>query len=159
MTEPETHLTVIPAVTVPDRWSRTKMAEFLRVLGATHSVSEAARSVGVSRQSAYRLRARLRGEPFDIAWDAALQSGYEALRQAALERALHGVELPVYHRGELIGTRRAFDERLTVFLLSDRNRHRQPMSHLQSERQRNWSARFDDLVERVRLGQPFGRGE
>jgi len=44
------------------------MAEFLRQLAATHSVSAAARSVGMSRQSAYKLRDRLKGEPFDIAW-------------------------------------------------------------------------------------------
>ena len=95
-----------------ERWNKRKMADFLRVLAAEQSVAAAARSVGMSRQSAYKLRNRLKGEPFDIAWEAALQHGYDALHQAALERALHGVEVPVWHRGELVGTRRHYDERL-----------------------------------------------
>lgn len=40
-----------------DRWCQARMADFLSALAATHSVAEAARSVGMSRQSAYRLRA------------------------------------------------------------------------------------------------------
>jgi molybdenum-dependent DNA-binding transcriptional regulator ModE len=58
-----------------DRWNKFKMAKFLQRLAATHSVSAAARSVGMSRQSAYKLRARLKGEPFDIAWEAAFRHG------------------------------------------------------------------------------------
>ena len=53
----------------PDRWNKPRMAAFLRELAACHSVSAAARSVGMSRQSAYRLRARLKGEPFDLGWE------------------------------------------------------------------------------------------
>lgn len=131
------------------------MAEFLRVLGATHSVSAAARAVGVSRQSAYRLRARQKGAPFDLGWEAAVQSGYDALHQAALERALHGVEVPVYHKGELVGSRRAFDERLTVFLLSARNRHYQPRGYWQAQSRDLWAGRLEELIERVRLGLPL----
>ena len=33
---------------------------------------------------------------------------------------VHGVEVPHYHQGELIGTSRKFDERLTVALLAMR---------------------------------------
>ena len=97
------------------------MAMFLRELAATQTVSAAAKAVGMSRNSAYRLRARLKGEPFDIAWEAAFQHGYDALAQAALERALYGVEVPVWYKGEQVGTTRRFDEGLTRFLLSSRN--------------------------------------
>lgn len=93
------------------------MAAFLRALATTHSVSEAARSVGMSRQSAYKLRARLKGKPFDLAWDAAFHQSYQNLPYAALDRALNGIEVPHYYKGELIGTSRRFDERLTVALL------------------------------------------
>ncbi len=72
------------------------MADFLRMLAATHSVSRAAQSVGMSRQSAYKLRSRLKGEPFDIAWETAFRHGYDNLAHAALERALNGVEVPHY---------------------------------------------------------------
>ena len=60
------------------------MAEFLRQLAATHSVSRAARAVGMSRQSAYKLRNRLKGQPFDIAWEAAFRQGYDNLAHTAL---------------------------------------------------------------------------
>jgi len=105
-----------------DGWSRAKQARFLRELAATHCVSAAARSVGMGRQSAYKLRNRLRGEPFDIAWQCAFRRQYDALAEAALERALTGVEVPHFHKGELIHVSRRFDERLTVALLALRER-------------------------------------
>lgn len=99
------------------RWTNRKMAEFLRTLAATHSVKDAARSVGMSRQSAYRLRSRLKGKAFAAAWDQAFRHSYDNLPYAALERALHGVEMPHYYKGELIGTSRRYNEQLTVTLL------------------------------------------
>lgn len=66
----------------------SKMAEFLRQLAATHSVSAAARRVGMSRNSAFRLRNRLMGEPFDIAWEAAFRHGYDNLVHSALDREI-----------------------------------------------------------------------
>src|SRR5688500_12485352 len=52
-----------------------------------------ARAVGMSRNSAYKLRARLKGQPFDIAWEAAFRHGYDDLPYAALELALEGEEV------------------------------------------------------------------
>ena len=37
-----------------------------------------------------------------------------------MDRALNGVEEPVYHRGELVGTRRVYNDRLLMFLLRNR---------------------------------------
>ncbi len=53
-------------------WTRAKMAAFIDELWATQSVSRAARSVGMGRQSAYKLRKRLAGQPFAEAWDDAV---------------------------------------------------------------------------------------
>ena len=50
-----------------NEWTRAKMAAFLGELAATLSVSRAARSVGMGRQSAYKLRKR--SAPFAAAWD------------------------------------------------------------------------------------------
>lgn len=111
---------VLPTVR-PECWTRQRQAEFLVALAATHSVAAAAREVGMSRQSAYKLRARLHGEPFDLAWSAAVHSAFDRLIEAALERAVNGVEVPQYHKGELVGTSRRYDERLTVALLSHRH--------------------------------------
>ena len=99
------------------RWTKCKMAAFLRALAATHSVKAAAKSVGMSRQSAYRLRARLKGKAFDAAWYEAFHHSYHNLPYAALERAMNGTEVPHYYKGEVVGTSRRYDERLTVALL------------------------------------------
>jgi len=105
-----------PQATEP-RWTTRKMTEFLRALAAMHSVKDAAKAVGMSRQSAYKLRSRLKGLAFDAAWDEVFKHSYENLPYAALERALNGIEVPHYYKGELIGTSRRYDERLTVALL------------------------------------------
>lgn len=144
--------TDLPDIDPDDRWSKPKMAEFLRMLAAHQSVSAAARAVGMSRQSAYKLRNRLKGEPFDIAWEAAFQHGYDALHQAALERALHGVEVPVFHKGELVGTRRHFDERLTVFLLARRNAVGAQRLSRYGAAAEFWSERWERMLQNVEHG-------
>ena len=98
-------------------WTRTRQAEFLRQLAATQCVATAARSVGLSRQSAYKLRNRLRGEPFDIAWQCAFRRQFDTLAEIALDRAVNGIEVPHYYKGELVGTHRVFDGALTLALL------------------------------------------
>lgn len=112
--------TITPPDHRHDGWSPARQAEFLRQLAASHCVSKAARSVGMGRQSAYKLRARLKGEPFDIAWRAAFRRQYDALLEAMVERAIHGVEVPHFHNGELIHTSRRYDERAAVALLAGR---------------------------------------
>lgn len=139
----------------PDRWCKARMADFLRALAGTHNVAEAARSVGMSRQSAYRLRARLKGQPFDIAWEAAFQHGYDALHQAALERALHGVEVPVFHQGEQVGAYRKYDERLTCFLLARRNAFGAQVLGRYAAAAEFWSERWDRLLDEVEQGPAF----
>lgn len=128
------------------------MADFLRMLAASQNVSAAAKSVGMSRQSAYKLRARLKGAPFDIAWEAAFRHGYDNLAHAALERALNGVEVPHYYRGELVGTSRRYDERLTVALLAMRNRSGAPLMGRYGAAAEYYGERWDALLERVGTG-------
>lgn len=131
------------------------MAHFLQELAATHSVAAAVKAVGMSRQSAYRLRARLKGEPFDIAWETAFQHGYDALAQAALERALHGVEVPHFHKGELVHVSRKYDERLTVFLLAARNAHGAQQLSRYGAASEFWSESWDRLLARIKEGSAF----
>lgn len=136
----------------PDRWNKFKMAGFLRELAACHSVSAAARSVGMSRQSAYRLRARLKGEPFDLGWETAFQHSYDALHQAALERALHGIAVPVFFNGEQIGTRQHYDERLTCFLLAARNRGGAQQLGRYRAGADYYAQRWDELLHHIETG-------
>ncbi|MGB7408345.1 MAG: hypothetical protein WA908_07550 [Pontixanthobacter sp.] len=133
-------------------WTPAKQAAFLRELSASHNVTAAARAVGMSRQSAYKLRMRLRGEPFDAAWKAAFATRFDVLAETALDRALNGVEVPHYYNGELIGTSRRYDERLTLALLAARG-------NFASDRDATYHSasafRSDDLaglIERVGAG-------
>jgi hypothetical protein len=135
------------------RWTAQRMARFLRELSATHSVAAAARSVGMSRQSAYRLRSRLKGHPFDLAWDVAFQHSYDNLAHAALERALNGVEMPVFFAGEQVGSYRRFDERLTVALLAmATQRGRVPALGRHAGEAARHAGRFEALVAEIEGG-------
>ena len=135
-----------------DHWTSAKMAAFLRQLSASHSVSAAARSVGMSRQSAYRLRSRLKGKAFDVAWDVAFHHSYDNLAHAALERALNGVEMPVFFQGEQVGSYRKFDERLTVALLAMSTPGNVPVL-ARNASDAEWHApRFEALVDAVERG-------
>ncbi|MDD3798766.1 MAG: hypothetical protein PHE36_06260 [Novosphingobium sp.] len=134
------------------RWTPERQARFLRHLGATHSVSAAARAVGMSRQSAYQLRNRLKGEPFDAAWTAAFRTQCDRLAEAALERARNGVEVPYYYKGELVGTHRVFNERLTLALLSMRDELMPPHRPRHAEEEMYPPDDFAALVERVETG-------
>ena len=98
------------------------MVGFLRELAVCHNVSQAARSVGMGRQSAYKLRNRLEGTPFALAWEVALETGLQQLAHALMDRALNGEEVPHYYQGELIGTSRKYDNRLAAWLMENPNR-------------------------------------
>lgn len=125
-TNPAAPLEPAQEVAKPKRgfWTPERQTLFLRTLAATHNVAKAARAAGMTRQSAYELRGRLKGEPFDLCWEAALLCGLDALADAAIERALNGVEVPHFHKGELIHTSRRYDEKLTIALLALRERKR-----------------------------------
>ena len=134
-------------------WSRARQAGFLRALSATHSIKEAARSVGMSRQSAYRLRSRLKGQAFDLAWEVAFHHSYDVLAHAALERALNGTEVPVFFQGEQVGSYRRFDERLTVALLQWSTAGNVPVLGKRGAEAERHAGRFEALVGQVEAGE------
>src|SRR5260221_146924 len=55
-----------------DGWTAERQLRFLAALSKTRSVTWAARAVGMSRESAYRLRGRPNAELFAALWDRAL---------------------------------------------------------------------------------------
>ncbi|WP_305096731.1 hypothetical protein [Croceibacterium aestuarii] len=62
----------VPVRTRRDGWTIERQADFLGLLAETGSVIGACEAVGMSRKSAYRLRALPGAESFAAAWDAAL---------------------------------------------------------------------------------------
>ena len=141
-----------------DGWDLDRQVAFLRALSATHSVTEAAQSVGRSRQSAYRLRSRLKGGPFDLAWEVAFHHSFDVLAHAALERALNGVERPVFYQGEQVGSYRRFDEGLTVALLRSQTLRGNPAFGRLKPMAERHARDFESLLAKLQAGEPVETG-
>jgi hypothetical protein len=99
-------------------WSPQRQRRFIAALAAMGSVLHAARAVGMTKQSAYNLRARPGAESFASAWDLALHMGYDEMFGQAMDRALNGVITPRFYRGKQVGTRHSFDHRLAMAALN-----------------------------------------
>ena len=115
----------VPVRRVPryDGWTDEKMRRFIEALADTGQVSLAAKAVGMSRESAYRLRRSAHAAAFARAWDAARHHAGSFLEDVAFERAIEGIEQNVYNEyGEVICTKRVPNDRLLMFLL----RHLKP---------------------------------
>lgn len=59
----------VPLRARADGWTPERQAKFVGLLAETGSVADAARRVGMSRESAHRLRRRAGAESFAHAWD------------------------------------------------------------------------------------------
>jgi hypothetical protein len=62
-----------------DGWTRDRQAIFIIALRRMRNVTRAAAAAGMSRESAYRLRARPSAAGFAAAWDRALRRAAEAM--------------------------------------------------------------------------------
>lgn len=92
-----------------DGWSAERQQRFIAALAETCSVNAAARAVGSTRTSAYRLRGRPGAQSFAAAWDNALSCARAERFDILFERATVGVLVPRRYRGEFIGTRHFSD--------------------------------------------------
>lgn len=112
-----------------DGWSEARQCGFLVQLYVTGTVTAAARGVGMTRASAYRLRAREGAESFAAAWDrvllppgsgrcAAPGEDFRKVTNATLAWRLEtGLVQPVVYRGRMVGMRRKPDNSALFRLL------------------------------------------
>jgi hypothetical protein len=84
----------VPTRTRRDGWTVERQADFLGMLAETGSVIGACETVGMSRKSAYRLRALPGAESFAAAWDAAL--GMPVRKVTPPSPVLWDCDLPVH---------------------------------------------------------------
>ena len=106
-----------------DGWTDEKQRRFIETLADTGQVALAAAAVGLSRESAYRLRRQPHAAAFARAWDAARHHAGAFLEDVAFDRAIAGEERPVFNEyGEVIATKRVINDRILIFLL----RHLKP---------------------------------
>lgn len=107
----------VPLRARADGWTLVRQCGFLAELYLTGSVTAAARAVGMTRMSAYRLRARRGAESFAHAWDRVLTppgsgrskappTDWRKVTTAQIIRRLEtGLVRPVLHRGQMVGIR------------------------------------------------------
>lgn len=84
-----------------DGWTAVRQGEFIGWLAQIGSVAEAAARVGVSRESAYRLRRRAEAQGFARAWDFAAAGGIHIAGAAKFTPA----DLPAAALGGLVHVR------------------------------------------------------
>ena len=102
-----------------DGWSDAKQRNFIETLADGGSVSDAARAVGMSASTAYRLRRSPGGEAFARAWDAAVAQAVSMLVDVAFDRAINGTVEPVLDaNGRRVGSRHRPGDRMLMFLLA-----------------------------------------
>lgn len=92
-----------------------RLDDFLLNLAETADVTVAAERTGLRRSTVYKLRKT--APAFAARWDEALYLGTERLQDKAMRHALQGVERPVWHAGQQVGTATQHDHRLLQFLL------------------------------------------
>jgi hypothetical protein len=103
-----------------DGWTPERQRLFIEALADKGSVRAAAHAVNMTPEGAYLLRRHPEAGEFRKAWHAALALGVQRLEDVAMDRALNGIEVPVYHFGAVIGTRRVYNDRLLMFMLRNR---------------------------------------
>jgi hypothetical protein len=120
-----------------DGFSPERQEQFVEHLRATASMTDAARLTGISRSTAYNLYNSPDAGAFRTAVDAALDATQGLLEATALERAIKGQEEIVYYRGQRVGVRWKYDNRLLMSLLRARN----PLKYAPLNEIEGWLAR------------------
>ncbi|HEX8486793.1 hypothetical protein [Sphingomonas sp.] len=105
-----------------DGWTADRQRAFIAALAETGSVSHAAARINMAKEGAYQLRMAPGADSFRKAWAAALDYGVQQLADLAIDRAREGVPVPVFYNGEQVGEKRAYNDRLLMFIL----RHHMP---------------------------------
>ena len=101
-------------------WTAETQRAFIAALGQCGCVARAARAVGMTSRSAYRLLEADGADSFAEAWDQAIARGIDALREQAIDRALNGMWVPVMRKGKIVRMEHRYNDRLCIALLSGR---------------------------------------
>ncbi|HEX8381605.1 MAG TPA: hypothetical protein VF619_13775 [Allosphingosinicella sp.] len=105
-----------------DGWTPERQRGFIAALARCGSVTAAAKHVGMSASSAYRLLDRKGSESFAEAWDIAAEMGRDRIRDCTIDRARNGAWVPVMRRGKIVRMEFRHFDRLAIAILSGRER-------------------------------------
>jgi hypothetical protein len=90
-------------------------AAFIARLADTRNVTVAAQDAGIARRTAFELRTR--DPDFAAEWLDAEEAASDLLEHEARERAMKGIEEPVYYHGKEVGSVRRYSETLLLMFL------------------------------------------
>ncbi|HEX8262130.1 MAG TPA: hypothetical protein VF547_04580 [Allosphingosinicella sp.] len=114
----ELAFTPVPVRARYDGWAVERQKWFVLRLALGGCVSVAAKGVGMTRKSAYRLRDRPGAESFAAAWDRAQGWGRDRTVDVSLERSLLGERVPIVRNGRVVGEVVRHDNRLAMAVLN-----------------------------------------
>ncbi len=101
--------------------SRQVEEAFLDGLRGGWSISKSARAAGIHERTARRWKAdsvaSKQVDDFAARWNEAFECGVDNLEDAAISRAVEGVEKPVYQGGVLVGTVTEYSDTLLGLML------------------------------------------
>lgn len=103
-------------------WTEERQRAFIAALARSGSVRLAARHVGLSASSVYRLLDMEGAGSFALAWDQAMDVGLARVQADALQRALNGAFVPIYRRGRLVRVEYRRCDRLAIAMLGGKDR-------------------------------------
>ena len=144
---PFLRFTPVPVRMQHNSWTPALQQRFILALARGAAAGEAARGLGRTRQSVYRLRGRPGGESFAAAWDRALAFAQQ-VRSAgrgpgAGSVGIETLLVPRYYRGRLVGFVQREDTAGAMRLLARLDR---------------LADRLGDDPELRRLSERFGEG-
>ena len=99
-----------------------KKRAFLSAFSQVGTVTQAAAVAGISRES-HRLW-RQQDPEYGKGFEEAKAMACDSLEGEALRRAKEGVEEPVFHQGQKVGTTRKYSDTLLIFLLKGAMPHK-----------------------------------
>jgi hypothetical protein len=130
--------TPVPLRYRTDGWTPGRQADFLGRLAESGCVTAAARHVGMTRESAYRLRSKPGAASFAAAWDAIVAAPPASLPKVTdsllMHRAFYGTLKPLMRGGKHVATRHSPDTDALLSLYRQaaplrRGGGRRPISH------------------------------
>jgi len=100
--------------------SGSSLLRFLKELSKCGLPSHAAKKVRIPL--ILFLKEREENPNFALAWEAAMEHAIDALELEARRRAVEGIEVPVFYKGEQVATKREYSDQLLMFLLKGRRK-------------------------------------
>lgn len=116
-----------------DGWTPERQRDFIDRLCLIGNVARAARAVGKTPQSAYRLREHKGAGSFRRAWDDALAISRSHVADLAIERCIEGETVPVFYKGRKVCEWTRYDNRIVLAALRMLVRHDQVVGALKDQ--------------------------